>query len=160
MELEALSMQQRDKFIAFRHLAAAETKYVNDVNELIAEELIYKFTTLKNREAYLLVDDGCVIGNLFLVHRPENKELYIDAVAVLQSYHGTAAATLLMNKAFEIAKENEYREITLVVRDDNVRAIRFYQKYRFQYRSRFDEQRQILFCPLKYTESLHVYRHW
>lgn len=160
MKLEVLSMLRLEAFVEFRHLASAETKYVNDANELIAEELIYKFTTFKNREAYLLMDGDKVIGNLFLVYKSDNQELYIDLIALLKAYHGTSAAGLLMDKVFEIAKRNHCKQISLVVRNDNDRAMRFYTRYGFIYQEQFDAQRLTYVCPLKPTGVPPIFINW
>lgn len=160
MELESLSMWRLKEFVEFRHLASTETKYVNDVDESTAEELIYKFSTFITREAFGLMDQSKMVGNLFLVYRPNTQELYIDLIALLKAYHGTTASSLMMDKVFEIAKENHCKEITLVVRDDNERAMRFYRRYGFQYKERFDDQRQIYVCPLKPTGTPPVFINW
>ncbi len=160
MELEVLSMQRLDAFVEFRHLASAETKYVNDVTPPVAEETILKFTTFMNREAYLLMDEEKVIGNLFLVYIPDHQELYIDLIALLKQYHGTQAATMMMNKVFEIAKRNHCKQIGLVVRDDNDRAMRFYMRYGFVYQEMFDKHRMVFTCPLKPKDRPPVFISW
>ena len=160
MELEVLSMQRLDAFVEFRHLASAETKYVNDITPPVAEELIHKFTTFMNREAYLLMDEDKVIGNLFLVYKPDNEELYIDLIALLQQYHGSKAASMMMNKVFEIANRNHCKQIGLVVRDDNDRAMRFYTRYGFVYSHQFDTHRMVYVCPLKSESKPPVFISW
>lgn len=62
----------------------------------------------------------------------KRNELYIAAIAVDQNCRGLGIGTLLMRRAFEIARENNLPYVTLNVVDSNPRAQKLYEKLGFK----------------------------
>ncbi|SDC21601.1 GNAT family N-acetyltransferase [Pedobacter soli] len=58
--------------------------------------------------------------------------LEIERIYVLAAYHGQKVGQALLNKAFEVAEELQYKNIWLGVWENNQRAIRFYTKAGFE----------------------------
>lgn len=62
----------------------------------------------------------------------EVEQGYISAIAVSKDGEGKGIATKLMGKAEEWSKEKGYKQLTLNVFASNDRAIKFYQKLKFE----------------------------
>jgi ribosomal protein S18 acetylase RimI-like enzyme len=59
------------------------------------------------------------------------KSLEIAKIYTLKNVHGKGVGTLLLHKAFEIAKQREKDAVWLCVWQKNDKAIRFYKKHGF-----------------------------
>lgn len=165
MKLEQLTIKHLDSFITFRNLASEESRYVNAVTPSSAKDLIHKYTLLPNCDSFLLIKNKNVIGEVFLTNKKDKEQLFINSIAVLESYQGTKAASILMDKAFEIAKDNHYKEIALVVRVDNARAIKFYKRYGFQYKGDFhsDDRSDLMEYVYLFNNTIDkppIYKKW
>lgn len=143
MRLEHVSLKRLNGFVHFRHLASKETKYVQDVTIEVAKDIITRYAEHTHLSGMWLIYNDAIVGELLLINRHKHKQLYINSIAVLHKYAGTGAAQMLMETAIQVAKDNHSREIELVVRDDNHRAISFYQKYGFTYSKHYDKERLI-----------------
>jgi ribosomal protein S18 acetylase RimI-like enzyme len=56
----------------------------------------------------------------------------IERIYVLKEFHGKNTGQLLLENAFQIAKEKGNENVWLGVWEENKRAIRFYQKFGFE----------------------------
>lgn len=61
----------------------------------------------------------------------EEKKAYINNVEVLEEYRGNGLATIILEKAIQIASEKRFEKIQLHVAPDNKVAINLYEKYGF-----------------------------
>jgi ribosomal protein S18 acetylase RimI-like enzyme len=62
----------------------------------------------------------------------KNDPIELEKIYVYQSYFGTPASRLLMNKAIDVVKHKGYQTMFLGVWEENKRAINFYQKHGFK----------------------------
>lgn len=100
-------------------------------NEQLAHEL-----ASPHSEFYLAKTSHDVIGYLKInIELPEaystHHTIEIERIYVDHAYHGKGIAQLLMDKAFQRAKDIEAHQIWLGVWEKNPRAIAFYRKYGF-----------------------------
>ena len=108
----------------------------NSVKEVITlsefEEMII------NKEIYVYVLDNKVVGYIvccIVEKKNQNpkfryrKQLNIDAMCVDLEYRGKGIGTKLLNFAKEIAIDNECTDIYLTVNEENVNAIKTYEKF-------------------------------
>ena len=72
--------------------------------------------------------DNKVIGFISFSH---TLDIEIEAIAVDVYYTNKGVATLLLNKCFEFAKQNNIKNIFLEVRESNQKAINLYIKNGF-----------------------------
>ena len=101
---------------------------------------------------YLIYDGEQLIGYLKINFNQAQTEIKqddsaeIERIYVWNTYHGKNIGLLLLNKAIEIAKDNQKGFLWLGVEDKNYRAVKFYQKNGFkqfdQHIFKFGEQMQ------------------
>ncbi len=81
---------------------------------------------------YIALDGNKIIGSTQLSPgRRRFAHTSEFAISVLKDYWGKGIAQKLFDKSLLWAKENGVRKINLEVRDDNLRAIRFYERNGF-----------------------------
>lgn len=83
-----------------------------------------------NCEIYLL-QDGIENIAVMALYKNSDTELEIKNVAVIESYRSKGIGSILMDKAKEIAKENQYKTLTVGTSDTGFQQIRFYEKNGF-----------------------------
>ncbi|MFA9188428.1 GNAT family N-acetyltransferase [Flavobacterium sp. FBOR7N2.3] len=96
-------------------------------------------TELNNKDSkfYFAILNHETIGYLkvnFGVSQTElkdNKALEIERIYVSKEFHGKKVGQLLYNKAIQVAKKKNMEYVWLGVWEQNLRAIRFYQKNGF-----------------------------
>ena len=118
-----------------------ERASLNDIKQINAIELslehrILSFDTLNstlNKESYYYfvakINDviiGYIAAELLVDH------FDILAIAVLKEYRRQNIATLLINNLIGICQEKDIQDIFLEVRCNNLCAIKFYEKIRFE----------------------------
>lgn len=76
---------------------------------------------------------GLIIGTsqLIISTRERIKRTSDMSISVLKEYWGTGVSSLLMKKIIERATSLNIKKINLLVRTDNIRARKFYEKYHF-----------------------------
>jgi len=74
------------------------------------------------------------LGLSLLEHITIPGEIYVEAVAVSESVRGKGIGTQLFRSFFRLAKENDYKEITLYVIGSNKRAKALYERLGFETR--------------------------
>lgn len=121
-----------DEIVKYRTQASEETHYVNPPNEKAIRDLIEESTgPAKRRLYYVAISGGHLVGQvIFLI---EQEKLCIQNISVLSSMFGSGLARDLMLIAINWAKDNSIPIVELLVRADNVRAIKFYEKFGFEY---------------------------
>jgi len=137
-EIEALQAISRLTFYeTFAEVNTEEnmSSYLeNDLSlECLSEEL-----NNPNSEFYFAFFENEVIGYLKINFESAQKEqktansLEIERIYVLKEFHGKNIGQLLLEHAFQIAKEKGNENVWLGVWEENKRAIRFYQKNGFE----------------------------
>ena len=82
---------------------------------------------------YLAKVNGEIIGTASL-NRKNNRMSHrgVFGISLKKAWWGCGAGSALMEAILSFARENEFEQLNLEVRSDNVRAIRLYEKYGFQ----------------------------
>ena len=101
------------------------------------EKLMSELTNM-NSEFYFAEMEGEVVGYLKVNFNDSQTELKvsnaleIERIYVLKEYHSKKVGQLLYDKAIEIAKNKNLKNVWLGVWEQNPRAIRFYEKNGFK----------------------------
>ena len=82
---------------------------------------------------YLAKVNGEIIGTASL-NRKSNRMSHrgVFGISLKKAWWGCGTGSALMEAILSFARENEFEQLNLEVRSDNVRAIRLYEKYGFQ----------------------------
>lgn len=94
-------------------------------------------------DGFVIYDKETIIG--LITYRIKSNECEIMSLDSLKENQGIG--TNLVNKIIEIASEKKYTKIKLITTNDNINAIRFYQKRGFDmvniYRNALDTSRKL-----------------
>ena len=93
-----------------------------------SKDSIFKEINTKIFKYFVAKIDNKVIGFISFSH---TLDIEIEAIAVDVYYTNKGVATLLLNKCFEFAKQNNIKNIFLEVRESNQKAINLYIKNGF-----------------------------
>lgn len=63
----------------------------------------------------------------------ETKDAYINNLEVLPEYQGIGLSKLLMEKSFQVIKENAFQSVSLHVTQSNIKAVELYKKFDFAF---------------------------
>jgi GNAT superfamily N-acetyltransferase len=115
--------------IILSHLELCDQNFLNDLKMRVdlnsyAEKLFMKAIRI---EAW---EDDCLIGLLAMYHNSEDNSYFISNMSITISHRGRGIASKLMILA--LAKAN-YALLKLEVHKNNIAAIRFYQKFGFEF---------------------------
>ncbi|HAG15761.1 MAG TPA: GNAT family N-acetyltransferase [Bacteroidales bacterium] len=86
---------------------------------------------------YFVESKSEIIGYLKLNHdqaqteQKLNRALEIERLYVVSAFHGQNIGKMLMEKALQIARKENFQWVWLGVWENNARAIRFYEKFGF-----------------------------
>ena len=82
---------------------------------------------------YLARANGEIIGTANLNRKPRRmRHRGGFGISLKKAWWGTGAASALMEAVLAFARENGFEQVNLEVRSDNIRAIRFYEKFGFR----------------------------
>lgn len=115
----------------------SEENMNNYLEEGFSKEKLTTELNNKNSEFYFATLDHETIGYLKVnfgasqTELKDNKALEIERIYVSKEFHGKNVGQLLYNKAIQIAKKKNIEYVWLGVWEENLRAIRFYQKNGF-----------------------------
>jgi len=87
-----------------------------------------KIIDMTKVDGFVIFDDGTIIG--LITYLVKGGVLEITSLDSLISNRGTG--TMLLNIVINMAKQNGYKRIQLLTTNDNINAIRFYQKRGFE----------------------------
>jgi ribosomal protein S18 acetylase RimI-like enzyme len=133
-QLQKISRQTFYETFAAANAAENMEKYLH--NEFSLEKLTRELNN-KNTEFYFAEDENKLIGYLKLNTRQAQTEqhsenaLEIERIYVIKEFHGKNIGQLLYEKAIVKAKQIQADYIWLGVWEENLRAIKFYQKNGF-----------------------------
>ncbi len=145
--------------LTFAETFSSENSEANMKEYLQSGFSIEKLTaelTDPNAEFYFAELDGKTIGYLKVnvgqsqTEIKDNNALEIERIYVLKEFHGKKVGQILYNKAIELAKDKNVEYVWLGVWEQNLRAIRFYEKNGFKefdkhiFRLGNDEQTDIM----------------
>lgn len=86
---------------------------------------------LENPSAFYLHSANDIFGYLEIDRESWNNRLRITKILILEKFRENGYGALLINKAKEIAKEENFREVILETQSCNYKAIEFYIKNGF-----------------------------
>ncbi len=104
-------------------------------NPVLPREVFEEALTEEN---FLVAEFDCkVVGLLFytLRHKGEKSTLFVDSMAVEETYRGKGIGHALFDYAKNLAHTRNYSAIELQVNGKNARAREMYEKYGFTERS-------------------------
>lgn len=145
MNIRKVSLNDIEHLREIGKLTFTETFSSDNSEENMKEYLENGFSTEKikselidkNVEFYFAELDGKVIGYLKVNVGESQTEmvvknaLEIERIYVLKEFHGKKVGQILYDKALELAKEKNVKNVWLGVWEENPRAIRFYKKNGF-----------------------------
>ncbi len=105
------------------------------VNKLIADEWAGPIVITKgilhdttNSDGFIYVADGELTGYaLFEIHESQCEILVLQSI-----YENRGIGSALLNTIIDVAKTNNCINVWLITTNDNIHAIRFYQKFGFE----------------------------
>lgn len=108
----------------------------NDVPAMIAENT--RLIDSGDFSIYLLFEDGELIGELHVTWRSEDplasidgQRVYLSAYRIREDRQGRGLGQYLLRGVIDAIEARGYREITIGVEDDNLRAKHLYRKFGF-----------------------------
>jgi ribosomal protein S18 acetylase RimI-like enzyme len=132
--LRAISVQTFTETFSHQNTESDMLKYVS---ENLSIEQLSKELNSKDSEFYFLKVNQEIIGYLKLnigeaqTELKNKHSLEIERIYVKQEFQGKYFGKQLLQKAIEIAKENNYEYVWLAVWEQNLKAIKFYIKNGF-----------------------------
>lgn len=98
---------------------------------LLADETVEAIDRYIIKSDIYLLQNGMEDIAVMALYKNSNTELEIKNIAVVESYRSKGIGSILMNKAKEIAKEHNYKTLTVGTSDTGFQQIRFYEKNGF-----------------------------
>ena len=128
----------------------------NDVPAMIAENT--RLIDSGDFSIYLLFEDGELIGELHVTWRSEDplasidgQRAYLSAYRIRDDRQGRGLGQYLLRGVIDAIEARGYREITIGVEDDNLRAKHLYRKFGF---TEFVERRREAYQGDEYEYDL------
>ncbi|WP_447606479.1 GNAT family N-acetyltransferase [Chryseobacterium sp. M5A1_1a] len=98
---------------------------------LLADETTEAIDQYIFKSDIYLLHDGTEDIAVMALYQNNDIELELKNIAVIESYRSKGIGSILINKAKEIARENEYKTLTVGTSDTGFQQIRFYEKNGF-----------------------------
>lgn len=112
-----------------------------DLAERIPHYEAYRQKLFTKARIVCAEDNGSLQGLIaFYCNDSESKTAYITQIAVKKCSQNMGIGGLLMAKCEEISRQNGMEHLRLEVRNDNMNAIRFYQKHGLQFEKKASEK--------------------
>lgn len=131
--IRRIRMDDVKKFVVFKNKSAEESDYINRTTEEKATELFRNTLDWSGLDAFLLLEGGKIIGQLWLEYSDlEDKHkatLRIQLISILGGYRGKGNAGKLLQHAEEEAIARGCVKITLIVAMENKAAIALYERH-------------------------------
>lgn len=125
--------------ILLGQLFSQEEEFCAQTN--LQEKALYTILQNPNLGAILVAKiDKKVVGMVNLLFTVStalgDKVILLEDMVVDKEYRNQKIGSILLTKAIEYTKENNFLRITLLSDDDNERAHHFYKKHGFEYSAR------------------------
>src|ERR1017187_9011189 len=108
-----------------------DNSYRETVRELLSNDWCSDFMVTKGQihhyddlDGYLAIDNDKIVG--VLTFRKFNDE--VEIISLDSFKENTGVGTALLNKVIDFAKQNSIKRLWLITTNDNLNALRFYQK--------------------------------
>lgn len=112
-----------------------------NMESIIPNHVAYRDKVLSKAQIICAESDGKLVGMVaFYCNDLESKTAYITQIAVKKNAQGAGIGGLLMRKCEEVSRQNGMVYLRLEVRNDNLNAIKFYQKHDLQYEKSASEK--------------------
>lgn len=145
MKIRKVNLKEIEKLREIGKRTFADTFSSDNSQENMFEYLENGFSTEKlkaelidaNVEFYFAELYEKIIGYLKVnigdaqTEMKDNNALEIERIYVLKEFHGKKVGQMLLDKAIELAREKNIKNVWLGVWEENTRAIRFYEKNGF-----------------------------
>ncbi|PGP19141.1 GNAT family N-acetyltransferase [Bacillus thuringiensis] len=131
-QVQKLHIEGRPDIYAKTSVSMDRNAYETWLNDTTIEIFVVEDNN-KEILAYIILDVKEISENPKLVER---KVLFIRNIGVSEKFRGTGIGEILVQKAFEYAKEIQATSVELNVLEFNKKAIRFYEKLGFKTQSR------------------------
>lgn len=115
----------------------SEENMTNYLEEGFSIEKLTNELNNPDSDFFIATIDGEVVGYLKLnfgvsqTELQDNNGLEIERIYVLQKFHGKKVGQILYEKAIQVAIDKQVNYVWLGVWEENLRAIRFYEKNGF-----------------------------
>jgi ribosomal protein S18 acetylase RimI-like enzyme len=127
-----------------------DNSYRETVRQLLSNSWGSDFMVTKGQihhyddlDGYLAIDNNKIVGVLTFIKCNEEVEL----ISLDSFKENTGVGTALLNKIIDFAKQNSIKRLWLITTNDNLNALRFYQKRNWSltalYRNAVTEARKI-----------------
>ena len=136
-EIDSLQKMSRETFSETYAAGNTEENMKKYLEEGFSLEKLTAELTDTNAAFYFAWKADEIIGYLKLnfgmaqTELKDHKALEIERIYVLKAFHGKKVGQILYDKAIQIAKDAKVDYVWLGVWEENLRAIRFYQKNGF-----------------------------
>lgn len=121
-----------DGIVEFRRQGNREGEYINNrpaekiKEDIVSLEYIY----------YIALRGHAVVGQIMLRKLTTRNILFVAHLAILDSEKGSGLAVKLMDIAKSEMLESNFTALELIVSSKNERAVKFYEKYGFNFQSK------------------------
>lgn len=140
MEIRQIEIQDAESLIKFFSQLDVETEFMLfEVGERpisLSQQIEYIKTlnTSENEKIYIAIDQQHIVGFIALSRKPFNKvkHCFQLVIGILRNYHGKNLANALYRYAESWAIAQGAIRIELTVIQDNIAAIKFYEKLGFK----------------------------
>lgn len=140
MEIRQIETQDAESLIKFFNQLDVETEFMLfEVGErpIVLSQQIEYIKTLnqsENEKIFIAIDQQHIVGFIALSRKPFNKvkHCFELVIGILKNYHGKNLANDLYHDAESWAIAQGAIRIELSVIQDNIRAIKFYEKLGFR----------------------------
>lgn len=140
MEIRQIEIQDAESLIKFFSQLDVETEFMLfEVGERpisLSQQIEYIKTlnTSENEKIFIAIDQQHIVGFIALSRKPFNKvkHCFQLVIGILKNYHGKNLANALYRYAESWAMAQGVIRIELTVIQDNIAAIKFYEKLGFK----------------------------
>ena len=137
--IERAQAEDAAALLAYLKIVGGETENLSYGSEGISLDLAAEQAKLRSQAAsadnvqHLAKAGGKIIGTASLNRKHKRMRHRGElGICVKKAWWGSGAAPALMDAILAFARENDFEQLNLEVRSDNIRAIRLYEKYGFR----------------------------
>lgn len=148
----------KSKITAFYKKAAQESNFLSfDSNEYIfnTSDIMIVADCTGYEESTVFNSEYTIVGIATISKNKKRKSCHIGmfGIAILKDYQNQGLGSIFIEKIIQLSKDHILHKISLIVRSDNINAIKLYKKYKFQIEGRLIEETLI---GNEYYDSLYM----